>query len=70
MTPNLRLRNVLESMLDLTLERLIGFLQTHFEEGSVPNLCSQLTSTSQFSDESTYQFAVLLGGASESTCNF
>ena len=56
MAPNLRLRNVLETMPDFTLKRLTRFLQAHFEEGNAPDLCSQLTSMSQNSEESSYQF--------------
>ena len=56
MAPNLRLRNVLETMTDLTLARLMWLLQTHFEEGNAPDL--QLTSLSQLSEESTYQFVI------------
>lgn len=33
MTPNLRLRNVLKTMTELTLARIMRFLQAHFEEG-------------------------------------
>ena len=58
MAPNLRLRNVLETMADLTLERLNRFLQAHFEEGNAPDLCSQLTSMTQLSEESVYQFVI------------
>ena len=39
MTPNLRLRNVLKIIADLTLARLMGFLQAHFEEGNTPDVC-------------------------------
>ena len=35
------------------------FLKAYFEEGNVPDLCRQLTSLSQLSDESTYPFAIL-----------
>ena len=58
MAPNLRLRNVLETMTDLTLARLMSFLEAHFEEGSAPDLCGRLTSMSQLSEESTYQFII------------
>ena len=58
MPPNLRLRNVLESMECLTLDTLLRFLQTHFEEGNAPDLCSQLTSVAQLYDETAYHFAI------------
>ena len=45
-------------MADLTLARLMSFLQLHFEEGNAPDLCGQLTSISQLSEESTYQFGI------------
>ena len=58
MPPNLRLRNVLESMECLNLDTLLRFLQAHFEEGNAPDLCSQLTSVAQLSDETAYHFAI------------
>ena len=58
MAPNLRLRNVLETMTDLTLSRLMKLLQAHFEEGNAPELCGQLTLMCQLSEESTYQFVI------------
>ena len=51
MLPNLCLRNVLETMECLTLDTLLRFLQAHFEEENAPDLCSQLTSMAQLSDE-------------------
>ena len=57
MSPNLRLRNVSETMEGLTLETLLRFLQSHFGEGNTPDLCSQLTSMAQLSDE---QHTILL----------
>ena len=58
MAPNLRLRNVLETMTNLTLTRLMRFLLAHFEEGNAPDLCRQLTLMSQLSEETTYQFVI------------
>ena len=58
MSPNLRLRNVLETMEGLTLDTLLRFLQAHFEEGNAPDLCSQLTSMAQLSDETAYHFVI------------
>ena len=57
-SPNLRLRNVLETMEDLTLDTLLRFLQAHFEEGNVPDLSSQLTSMAQLSDETACHFVI------------
>ena len=58
MAPNLRLRNVLETMTDLTLTRLMRFLQAYFEESNAPDLRGQFTSMSQLSEESNYQFVI------------
>ena len=58
MPPNLRLRNVLETMEGLTLDTLLRFLQAHFEEGNAPDLCSQLTSMARLSDEMAYHFVI------------
>ena len=41
-----------------TLDTLLRFLQAHFEEENVPNLCSQLTLMSQFSDKTAYHFVI------------
>ena len=58
MSPNLRLRNVLETMKVSTLDILLRFLQVHFEEGNAPDLRSQLTSMAQLSDETAYHFVI------------
>ena len=43
-SPNLCLRNVLETIEGLSLDTLLRFLQAHFKERNAPYLCSQLTS--------------------------
>ena len=58
MAPNWRLRKISETMPDLTLARLMRFLQTHFEEGNSPDLRGKLASMSQLIEESTYQFVI------------
>ena len=58
MSPNLGLRNVLETMECLTLDILLRLLQVHLEEGNAPDLCSQLMSMAQFSDETAYLFVI------------
>ena len=42
MAQTLRLGNVLETMTDLTLARLLSFLQLHFKEGNASDLCGNL----------------------------
>ena len=51
MSPDLCLKNVLETMKCLTLDTLLRFLQAHFLEGNASDLCSQLMSMAQHSDE-------------------
>ena len=45
-------------MESLTLDTLLRFLRAHFEEGITPDLCSQLTSVGQLSDETKYTFVI------------
>ena len=45
-------------MESLTLDTLLRFLRAHFEEGITPDLCSQLTSMGQLSDETKYTFVI------------
>ena len=54
MSPNLCLKNVLETMEGLNLQ----LYKSHFEEGNAPDLCSQVTSVAQLSDEMTYHFVI------------
>lgn len=56
MVPSLTLRNVLETIPDLSLPRLETFLQSHFDEKNATELYSQLTSLVQLSDETCYSF--------------
>ena len=57
-SPNLCPRNVLETIEGLSLDTLLRFLQPHFREGNAPDLCSQLTSMAQISDETAYHFVI------------
>ena len=54
MSPNLRLRNVLETMKVSTLDTLLRFLQVQV----LPDLRSQLTSMAQLFDETAYYFVI------------
>ena len=47
MVPTLTLRNVLETATDLSLDRLLSFLEAHFEEKSTTDLWIKLTSLAQ-----------------------
>ena len=51
MSLDLLLRNVLETMEWLTLDTLERFLQAHLEKGNASDLCRQLTSMAQLSNE-------------------
>ena len=55
-TPGLYLRNVLETTENLTLERLMKFLQSHYVEKSTTDLYQTLTSQAQSPQESAIQF--------------
>ena len=55
-TPGLYLRNVLETTENLTLDRLMKFLQSHYVEKSTTDLYQALTSLAQSPQESTIQF--------------
>ena len=58
MVPSLTLRNVLETTIDLNLDRLLSFLEAHFEEKSTIDVCSKLTSMAQSLEESSYSFVL------------
>ena len=58
MSPNLSLKNVLETMEGLILGTLLRFLQAHFKEGNASDLCSQLMTMAQLSDETAYYFVI------------
>ena len=55
-TPGLYLRDVLETTENLTLSRLMKFLQSHFVERNTTDLCWHLSSISQGSLETATQF--------------
>ena len=55
-TPGLYLRNVLETTGNLTLSRLMKFLQSHFVERNTTDLCQYLSSITQGSQETATQF--------------
>ena len=55
-TPGLYLRNVLETTDNLTLPRLMKFLQSHFVERNTTDLCQHLSSITQGSQETAVQF--------------
>ena len=57
MVPSLTPRNVLETTTDLNLDRLLSFLEAHFEEKSKTGLWSKLTSMAQ-SPEKSYLFVL------------
>ena len=56
MVPSLTLRNVLETTTDLNLDRLLSFLEAHFEE--ITDLWSKLTSMPQSPAESSNSFVL------------
>ena len=55
-TSGLYLRNVLETTENLTLLRLMKFLQSHFVERNTTDLCQHLSSITQGSQETATQF--------------
>ena len=58
MVPSRTLRNVLETTIDLNLDRLLSFLEAHFEEKSTTDVWSKLTSMAQSLEESSYSFVL------------
>ena len=54
--PGLYLRNVLETTKNLTLSRLMKFLQSHVVERNTTDLCQHLSSITQGSQETATQF--------------
>ena len=58
MVPSLTLRNVLETTIDLNLDRLLSFLEAHFEEKSTIDVWSKLTSMAQSLEVSSYSFVL------------
>ena len=55
-TPGLYLRNVLETTENLTLSRLMKFLQSHFVERNTTDLCQHLSSITQGSQGTATRF--------------
>ena len=58
MVPSLTLRKVLETTVDLNLDRLLSFLGTHIEETTTTDLWRKLTSMAQSPEESSYSFVL------------
>ena len=58
MSPSLTLRNVLETTSNLSLQRLLQFLESHFEEMSATDLWGTLTSMIQLLEESEYSYVM------------
>ena len=58
MIPSLTLRNVLESTPNLSLNQLLQYLESHFDERNATDLCSRLTSMVQLPEESEYQYVM------------
>ena len=58
MIPSLTLRNVLQSTPNLSLNQLLQYLETHFDERNATDLCSKLTSMVQLPEESEYQYVM------------
>ena len=55
---SLTLRNVLETTSNLSLQRLLQFLESHFEEKGATDLCGKLTSMIQLPEESEYSYVM------------
>ena len=58
MSPRLTLRNVLETTSNFSLQRLLQFLESHFEEKSATDLSGKLTSMIQLPEESEYTYVM------------
>ena len=58
MVPSLTLRNVLESMLNLSLNQLLQYLEAHFDEQNATDLFSKVTSMVRLPEESEYQYVM------------
>ena len=57
MIPSLTLRNVLESMPNLSLNQLLQYLEAQSDLRNASDLCSKLTSMSQLPEESEYSMS-------------
>ena len=58
MIPSLTLRNVLETISNLSLAQLQRYLQSHYGEQNATDLANNLTSMVQFPRESSYAFVM------------
>ena len=58
MSPRLTLRNVLETTSNFSLQSLLQFLESHFEEKSATDLSGKLTSMIQLPEESEYTYVM------------
>ena len=58
MSPSLTLRNVLETTSNLSLQRLLQFLESHLEEKSATDLSGKLTSMIQVPEEPEYSYVM------------
>ena len=58
MVPSLTLRNVLESMPNLSLNQLLQYLEAHFDEQNATDLFSKVTSMVRLPEESEYQYVM------------
>ena len=58
MSPSLTLINVLETTSNLSLQCLLQFLDSHFEEKSATDLCGKLTSMIKLPEESEYSYVM------------
>ena len=58
MSPRLTLKNVLETTSNLSLQRLLQFLEFHFEEKSATDLKEKLNSMIQLPGESEYSYVM------------
>ena len=58
MIPSLTLRNILETISNLSLAQLQKYLQSHYGEQNATDLANNLTSMVQFPSESSYAFVM------------
>ena len=58
MVPGLTLRTVLETIPNLTLDRLTKFLDAHCEQKNAHDLCNTMANMLQFPEESVYAFVM------------
>ena len=58
MSPSLTLRNVLETTLNISFQRLLQLLESYFEEDSATDFCGKLISMIQLLEESEYSYVM------------